>query len=199
MAAALLLSLAVDIHSRSERKPGTDLSSPTADDFLLPQSKWVDGKLVQLPYYHFTIRFAVSAHFSGSIAVDAEDELTLFRAALTQALATPQTQAQIRLRQLRSNHVWLDNNERSGVLVKTPDPMADERHIELSKELGDEAHHQYTTMRRQLEASGDHPGPWAHNVRHEYLLFALAQKHGLEGFQLIGNTLTAVNNTRACA
>ena len=78
MAAALLLSLAVDIHSRSERKPGTDLSSPTADDFLLPQSKWVDGKLVQLPYYHFTIRFAVSAHFSGSIAVDADYDTSTY-------------------------------------------------------------------------------------------------------------------------
>lgn len=99
-ALALLKYLPIDT-----RRPDGFLAS--ADDFLVRPKIWVEQRLVDAPYFAYTIRFAVSCSVLGQISVDSTAELDEFKRAVSEALVSEITVAETNLWKAHRRTQWL--------------------------------------------------------------------------------------------
>lgn len=66
-----------------------------ADDLLVRPSITADRRTVLAPYFRYSIEFSATVIVQGTIPIDSNDELTEFRRAINEALASELTQAEL--------------------------------------------------------------------------------------------------------
>lgn len=115
----------------------------SADDYLIQPMIYVDKKRVAAPYFSYSVRFAVSCSFHGSIRIDSATELEEFRKVINAALCSPVTTAECRY--------WEANDEylRACRRNDSTKPFYDTERVEEGKRAG----HWYATVRLSLEES----------------------------------------------
>lgn len=182
-AKALLRELAVDLSSCdvSTDKRATSLYEISARDLLLRPKVRRDGVWQDQTFFSFCVRFNVSVVFYGHFDVDDTESHAEFCRVMTAALATPQTQAQTRLRQLQRQHRW------SSPWGHEVSP-ADEAYLKTSRLVAKTAYGPYEAIRQELDQATVAPGN-PHRPGHYALVRELALRAGapVQHFRHHGN------------
>lgn len=138
----------------------------TAEDYLIRPNIWVDRKLIPAPYYTYAVRFAVSASVHGSIPIDDELQLNVFKKAINAALHGPLTMAERRR--------WESNSEFLRCCY-SDDAKADE-FAKVMRAQGATASRHYDEARAMFQESRRHTGYKASSLcSHNEILEALVQ------------------------